>query len=169
MEGIYTQAASLGYPEWAVASLWKLGMAYSHLADVVDATPAPAGASAAEVKAFQQAVKEQVAPLRQRADDALKACLARAGQLDVFSVAVVGCRTRNDTASLPVPSPGAPSRTTALEEARKKAEATLTAVGDSLEMHACSISHAADCAVSAASKNGLYFKPSSEGLTIPLC
>jgi tetratricopeptide (TPR) repeat protein len=131
MEGIYTQAASLGYPEWAVASLWKLGLAYSHLADVVDATPAPAGSSAAEVKAFQQAVKEQVAPLRQRADDAFKACLARAEQLDVFNTAVVGCRSRTDTASLPVPNPGAPTRNATLEEVRRKAEATLTA--ESLE------------------------------------
>ncbi len=127
MEGIYTQAASLGYPEWAVASLWKLGMAYSHLADVVDATPAPSGASAAEVKAFQQAVKEQVAPLRQRADDAFKACLTRAEQLDVFSAAVVGCRTHNDAAALPVPAPGAPTKSASLEEVRKKAEATLSA------------------------------------------
>jgi Flp pilus assembly protein TadD len=131
MEGIYTQAASLGYPEWAVASLWKLALAYNHLADVVDATPAPAGASAAEVKAFQAAVKEQVAPLRQRADEAFKACLARAEQLDVFSAAVVGCRSRTDIASLPVPNPGSPTRSAALEELRKKAEATLTA--ESLE------------------------------------
>ncbi|KFE65255.1 outer membrane protein assembly factor BamD [Hyalangium minutum] len=127
MEGIYTQAASLGYPEWAVASLWKLALSYEHLASVVDATPAPAGASAAEVKAFQQAVKEQVAPLRQRADEAFKVCLARAEQLDVFSAAVVGCRSRSDTAALPVPTPGTPTRSQALEEVRKKAEATLTA------------------------------------------
>jgi Flp pilus assembly protein TadD len=114
-----------------VASLWKLAMAYSHLADVVDATPAPAGASAAEVKAFQNAVKEQVAPLRQRADEAFKACLSRAEQLDVFSAAVVGCRTRSDSAALPVPSPGAPTKSASLEEVRKKAEATLSV--DSLE------------------------------------
>ena len=50
LEGIYTQAASLGSPEWAVASLWSWRLAYKHLADVVDATPAPGGASAAEVR-----------------------------------------------------------------------------------------------------------------------
>jgi tetratricopeptide (TPR) repeat protein len=79
------------------------------------------------VKAFQQAVKEQVAPLRQRADEAFKACLSRAEQLDVFSAAVVGCRNRTDTAQLPLPNPGAPTRSASLEEVRKKAEATLTA------------------------------------------
>jgi cellulose synthase operon protein C len=127
MEGIYTQAASLGYPEWAVASLWKLGLAYGHLADVVDATPAPSGMSAAEARAFQAAVKEQVAPLRQRAEEAFKACLSRATQLDVYTMAVVGCRNKSESAALPVPAPSAPTRSAAVEELRKKAEATLTA------------------------------------------
>lgn len=127
LEGIYTQAASLGYPEWAVASLWKLGLAYGHLADVVDATPAPSGMSAAEAKAFQAAVKEQVAPLRQRAEEAFKACLSRADQLEVFNTAVVGCRTKSETAALPVPAAGAPTRSASVEELRKKVEATLSA------------------------------------------
>ncbi|SEU37992.1 tetratricopeptide repeat protein [Stigmatella erecta] len=131
MEGIYTQAASLGYPEWAVASLWKLGLAYGHLADVVDATPPPAGLSAAEAKTFQTALKEQVAPLRTRAEDAFKACLSRAEQLEVFSAAVVGCRSRSESAALPVPAGGAPARSAAVDELRKKAEATLSA--DALE------------------------------------
>ncbi len=131
LEGIYTQAASLGYAEWAVASLWKLGLAYGHLADVVDATPAPAGLSAAEVKAFQAAVKEQVAPLRARADEAFKVCLSRAEQLEVFSAAVVGCRNRTEAAALPVPAPGTPGRSGAVEDLRKKVEETLTA--ESLE------------------------------------
>jgi Flp pilus assembly protein TadD/outer membrane protein assembly factor BamD (BamD/ComL family) len=127
LEGIYTQSASLGYAEWAVASLWKLGLAYGHLADVVDATPAPSGMSAAEAKAFQAAVKEQVAPLRQRADEAFKACLSRAEQLDVYTAAVVGCRNKTDAVALPVPAPAAPTRSASVEEMRKKAEATLTA------------------------------------------
>ncbi|MDY7226541.1 tetratricopeptide repeat protein [Hyalangium rubrum] len=131
LEGIYTQAASLGYAEWAVASLWKLGLAYGHLADVVDGTQPPAGMSAAEAKAFQAAVKEQVAPLRSRAEEAFKACLNRAEQLEVYSAAVVGCRTRSETAAMPVPAPGAPVRNASVEELRKKVEATLTA--ESLE------------------------------------
>jgi tetratricopeptide (TPR) repeat protein len=131
LEGIYTQAASLGYPEWAVASLWKLGLAYAHLADVVDNTAAPAGMSAAEAKAFQNAVKEQVAPLRARAEEAFKACVNRADQLEVYSSAVVGCRSRSETAALPVPPPAAPARSASVDELRKKVEATLTA--ESLE------------------------------------
>ncbi len=78
LEGIYTQAASLGYPEWAVASLWKLapGVRAPRRAWWT-ATAAPAGMSAAEAKAFQAAVKEQVAPLQgPRAEEAFKACLS---------------------------------------------------------------------------------------------
>ncbi|QRN95496.1 tetratricopeptide repeat protein [Archangium violaceum] len=127
LEGVYTQAASLGYPEWAVASLWKVGLAYGHLADVVEATPTPAGSSAADAQAFRKAVAEQVAPLRQRAQDAFEACVSRAESLEVFNAAVVGCRTKTETVALPVPAPGASSQPSSLEELRKKAEAALTA------------------------------------------
>ena len=127
LEGIYTQAAQLGYPEWAVASLWKLALAYGHIADVVEQTPVPAGLSAAEQQQFRAAVKEQVTPLKQRSDEAFKACLSRAESLEVFNAAVVGCRGRAETAALPVPQPGAPTQPASLEELRKKAERTLSA------------------------------------------
>jgi tetratricopeptide (TPR) repeat protein len=127
LEGVLTQSASLGYPEWAVASLWRVGLAYGHMADVVEATPVPAGLSAADAQAFRAAVAQQVGPLRQRAQDAFEACVSRAESLEVFTAAVVGCRTRSETAGLPVPAPGAPVQSGALEEQRRKAEAALTA------------------------------------------
>ncbi|MFL5351819.1 tetratricopeptide repeat protein [Archangium sp.] len=127
LEGVYTQAASLGYPEWAVASLWKVGLVYAHLAEVVEATPAPAGASASDTQAFRKAVAEQVGALRQRSQQAFDACVSRAESLEVFSAAVLGCRMKSDTVALPVPAAGAASQPASLEELRKKAEATLTA------------------------------------------
>uniref|UniRef100_UPI003084168E tetratricopeptide repeat protein n=1 Tax=Myxococcus vastator TaxID=2709664 RepID=UPI003084168E len=127
MEGIYTQAASLGYAEWAVASLWRLALAYGHIADVVEGTALPAGLSAAEAQQFRAAVKEQVTPLKARSDEAFKACLSRAESLEVFSAAVVGCRARTETAALPVPQPGTPTQPASLEDLRKKAERTLNA------------------------------------------
>ncbi|WP_342379128.1 tetratricopeptide repeat protein [Myxococcus stipitatus] len=126
LEGIYTQAASLGYPEWAVASLWKLALAYGHIADVVESTPVPAGLSSAESQQFQAAVKEQVGPLKARSEEAFKACLSRAESLEVFNAAVVGCRARTEQAALPVPQPGSPAQPAALEDLRKKAERTLS-------------------------------------------
>ncbi len=96
LEGLYTQVASIGSPEYAVASLWRLGLAYGHLAEVVEGSPLPDGLSPAEVQQFRQAVKEQVAPIKQRADAVLKACVSRAGSLEVFTEATIGCRARTD-------------------------------------------------------------------------
>ncbi|MBX5483784.1 MAG: tetratricopeptide repeat protein [Myxococcaceae bacterium] len=127
LEGLYTQAASLGSAEYAVASLWRLGTAYQHLADVVEATPLPEGASAAEIQQFRAAVKEQVAPVKQRAESALQACLSRAESLEVFTPAVLGCRTKSDTAKVPI-QPVSPKPTPAgIEELQRKAEQVMDA------------------------------------------
>lgn len=107
MEGIYTQAASLGSAEWAVASLWRLGSAYEHLADTVDATPLPAGITPAQERQFKEAIKAQLAPIRERAQSAFKTCVQRAEQLDVFSLAALGCRNKSEAPASPYPSAGA--------------------------------------------------------------
>lgn len=123
MEGIYTQAASLGSAEWAVASLWRLGSAYTHLADTVDATPLPAGITPAQERQFKDAIKAQLAPIRERAEGAFKTCVQRADQLDVFSVAALGCRTRSEAPKAPFPTASsvataaAPASLTALQHA----------------------------------------------------
>ncbi|MFL5318770.1 MAG: tetratricopeptide repeat protein [Myxococcaceae bacterium] len=123
-EQVYMQAAQMGSPEWAVASLWRIALAYQHLADVVEATPVPAGLSAAEVQQFRKAVAEQVNPLRDRADNAFKACLQRATQLEVFTPAVLGCRTRKEDASSPLPKLAGGGSPSNLDDLQKKVEAT---------------------------------------------
>lgn len=127
LEGIFTQAASIGAPEWAVASLWRLATAYQHLADVVDGTPTPAGLSPAEAAQFKAAVQKQVAPVRKQADNAFALCLSRASSLEVYSTAVVGCRNKTDTAQLPLPTPTALTSSANLEELQRKAEGALNA------------------------------------------
>jgi tetratricopeptide (TPR) repeat protein len=119
LEGVYTQASAMGSPDWAVASLWRVGLAYGHMGETLESTPG-SGAEA-------QALKQQGAALRTRSEELLKACLTRAEQFEVFNAAVVGCRTRSETAALPVPAPGTPAQPSALEELRKKAEAALNA------------------------------------------
>lgn len=133
LEGVYTQAAQMGSAEWAVASLWKIALAYQHLADAVEATPMPGGLSAGELQKFRAAVKEQVQPLRDRADGAFKACLTRAAQLEVFTPAVMGCRAKSDSATSPLP-PQHRGRTVNVEELQKRVDAnpdaaTLEALG----------------------------------------
>jgi cellulose synthase operon protein C len=123
MQGIYNQAASMGSPEWAVASLWRIAGGLVHIADLVEATPIPAGLSAAEVQQFRAAVKQQVDPLKEQADNAFAACLSRAEQLEVFTVAVVGCRKKTDDPKNPLKGPPEP-RAANVEELTKKAEST---------------------------------------------
>ncbi|MBI3181900.1 MAG: tetratricopeptide repeat protein [Myxococcales bacterium] len=138
LEGVYAQAAQMGSPEWAVASLWRIALSFQHIADVVEATPLPDGLSAAEVQQFRAAVKEQVTPLKERAEGTFKACLSRASQLEVFSPAVIGCRERSDSASSPIPAPP-PPRATNLDEVQKRAETQM----DPASMEALGIAYLA--------------------------
>src|SRR5262249_31294525 len=66
LEGLYTQASSMGSAEYAVASLWKLGVAYQQLAEAVESSPLPDGTSAADAQQIRAAIKQQVAPIKQR-------------------------------------------------------------------------------------------------------
>ncbi|MBS1152656.1 MAG: repeat-containing protein [Myxococcaceae bacterium] len=126
LQGIYNQSASMGSAEWAVASLWRIGNGLQHIADVVEATAVPAGLKPAEIEQFRAAVKEQSQPLKDQANGAFEACLARAEQLEVFNFAVVGCRKKVDEASSPLR--GAPAeRPINVEELSKKAETTQNA------------------------------------------
>ena len=125
LQGVYNQSASMGSSEWAVASLWKLGLSLQSLAEAVESTPVPAGVSGADAQQFKAAVAQQVQPIKEQADEAFKTCLARASQLEVYSPAVIGCRTRSETARSPLPPPPAPGNLPpGFAELQKKAEAT---------------------------------------------
>src|SRR5262249_51791084 len=107
LEGVYTQASQMGSPEWIVASLWRLGLAYQHLAEVVQSIPT---------------LKDQVASLRERADGAFKACLSRSSSMDVFSPAVLGCRSRSESVQSPIEQLVARSSVPGLEALQKRVE-----------------------------------------------
>ena len=63
--------------------------------------------------------------IKEQADEAFKTCLARASQLEVFAPAVLGCRSRSETARSPLPSPPAAGNLpTGFAELQKKAEST---------------------------------------------
>ncbi len=127
MQGVFTQAAQMGSAEWAVASLWRIGGGFGHLAEVVEATPVPKELSKPqEIEQFRQAVKSQVEPLQQQADNAYQTCLTRADSLEVFSTAVIGCRKKIDTVASPLKARGA-ERAVNVEELKRKAESSLSA------------------------------------------
>ncbi len=126
LQGVFQQAASMGSAEWAVASLWRIGNGLQHIADTVEATPAPAGLKPAEIEQFRAAVKAQVDPLKANADTTFDTCVSRAESLEVFSAAAIGCRKKVDEASSPLKGPPA-ERAINVDELQKKAETTQNA------------------------------------------
>ena len=128
IKGIYDQAINMGSAEWGVASIWRIGNSLQHIADVVDATPAPAGLKPAELDQFRAAVKGQADTLKAQAQQTFDTCLSRAESTEVFTAAVVGCRTKSDVAVSPLRGPPAERQVTNAEELQKKAEATQNAV-----------------------------------------
>ena len=126
MQGVFQQAAGMGSADWAVASLWRIANGFQHIADIVDATPAPAGLKPAEVEQFRAAVKANVEPLKANAESTFQTCISRAESLEVFTAAAVGCRKKVDEASSPLKGPPA-ERAVNVEELQKKAELTQNA------------------------------------------
>jgi tetratricopeptide (TPR) repeat protein len=127
MNGVFQQAAAMGSAEWAVASLWRIGNGFAHIADVVEATPVPAGLKPAEIEQFRAAVKAQVDPVKANAENTYATCVSRAESLEVFSAAAVGCRKKVDEAASPLRGAG-PERAVNVDELQKKAETTQNAV-----------------------------------------
>jgi cellulose synthase operon protein C len=123
LQGIFQQAASMGSPEWAVASLWRIANGLKNIADSAEAMPVPAGLKAAEIEQFRAAIKGQVEPLKANAENTFRTCVNRADSLDVFSVAAIGCRKQVDEAASPLKAPGA-EKPVNLDELRKKVEKT---------------------------------------------
>ncbi len=123
MQGVFQQAAQMGSAEWAVASLWRIGNGFAHIADAVEATAVPAGLKPAEIEQFRAAVKQQTEPLKAQAENAYNTCISRADALEVFSPAVIGCRRKTDEAPNPLKGPPQ-ERAVAVEELAKKAETT---------------------------------------------
>jgi len=139
LEGVFTQAAQMGSPEWAVASLWRIALAYQALSESVEKTPAPPGLSAVETQQFKTAVKDQAAQLKERAEGAFKACESRAISLEVFTEAAVGCRSRSESAKSPLPTgrPPAGSSGPGVAALQQKVETT----GDAASLEALGLAY----------------------------
>src|SRR6185295_18500595 len=100
MEGVYTQAISMGSPEWGVASLWKAALAYQHVADTLGTVASGlSGKDAEQVRAVEKTYQD-------RAASAFKTCIERATrpEVEVFSPAVLGCRGKTDSPRNPLPT-----------------------------------------------------------------
>lgn len=103
MEALYSEAAAAGSAEWAIASLWKLGLSYQELVKHALESPPPAELSPQERAQFQEELQAQVAPLVQKTEELFATCLERSESLGVYSEAVAGCRQRTESPSVPPP------------------------------------------------------------------
>jgi tetratricopeptide (TPR) repeat protein len=93
LEQQYAQVIQQGAPEWTVASLWRMGLAYQDLAESLAEVPVPKGADKNEVKA---AAEEQAGPLRERAEQTFALCVQKADEHGVFTEAAMGCRAKSE-------------------------------------------------------------------------
>ncbi len=93
LEQTYAQIIGHGSPEYTVASLWRMGLAYQDLAETLLEVPVPKDVDKSEWKA---AADEQAAPLRDRAEQTFALCVQKADEQGVFTEAAAGCRARSD-------------------------------------------------------------------------
>ncbi|HUB09156.1 MAG TPA: tetratricopeptide repeat protein [Myxococcales bacterium] len=98
----YTGAAQLGSGEDAVAGLYRIGMVYQSIASDLEKTPEPAGLSPDQKIAFRNQLDQQVAPLKQQADEAFTTCLRKARDLDIVSPFTAGCRSKQAIEPAPI-------------------------------------------------------------------
>ncbi len=91
LEGAYVGAIQVGDPEWAMGGLYRIATAYKDTAEFLDNAPIPEGLSAEEQAAYNGALAERSGPLRQQAEDALRACRDQARSLQAFNRFVKAC------------------------------------------------------------------------------
>jgi len=87
LESAYTAAARLGSGTWAVGGLYRLGMAYSTLAqDAVKSAGADANAPQ---------VQQIVQSLQGKADQMFEACVRKSRDLEVYNAFAMGCMQKS--------------------------------------------------------------------------
>lgn len=81
----YTKVVKLGDPEWAVASLYRIGQGRQHLVDAITAVPPPRGLTEDQAQLFADKLAEQTLPIEEQAADAMVLCLDESARFGVFS------------------------------------------------------------------------------------
>jgi tetratricopeptide (TPR) repeat protein len=81
----YTEVVKLKSPEWAVASLFRIGEAIAHLVKAISDVPAPRGLTDEQQDLFKGKLTEQTLPLEDQAVEAMQLCLAESARFGVFN------------------------------------------------------------------------------------
>ena len=90
----YTGAAQLGSGEEAVGALYRIGLVFDAVAAALEKAPPPAGLSVDQNAQYQAQIQQQVAPLKQQANEAFTTCLRKSRDLQVVSAYTAGCRQK---------------------------------------------------------------------------
>ncbi|MEO0337416.1 MAG: hypothetical protein AAF202_13555, partial [Pseudomonadota bacterium] len=94
LEKELNKVIQFGNGTWTIAALYGLGQSYTEFAKFLKESPTPKGLSAADQKAYKQALGQQAAQYSQTAAGYYKQCLSAAEKNFVFTDFVKGCLSR---------------------------------------------------------------------------
>ena len=89
----YTEVVKLKSPEWAVASLFRVGEAGANLVKVIKDVPAPRGLSEDQGQLFKDKLEEMTLPIEEQAAQTMVLCLDKSAELAVFNEWTKRCLT----------------------------------------------------------------------------
>lgn len=81
----YTNVVKLKSPEWAVASLYRIGMAHDHLAEALTTVPAPKIFTDEQAMLFKDKLSQEALPIEEQATQAMVLCLEKSAEYGVFN------------------------------------------------------------------------------------
>ena len=81
----YTEVVKLKSPEWAVASLFRIGEAGANLVKVIKDVPAPKGLTGEQGQLFKDKLEEMTLPIEEQAAQTMVLCLDKSAELAVFN------------------------------------------------------------------------------------
>ena len=81
----YTEVVKLKSPEWAVASLFRIGEAGANLVKVIKDVPAPRGLTEDQGQLFKDKLEEMTLPIEEQAAQTMVLCLDKSAELAVFN------------------------------------------------------------------------------------
>ena len=81
----YTEVVKLKSPEWAVASLFRIGEASANLVKTINDVPPPKGLTDEQVQLFRDKLQEQTLPIEEQAAQTMVLCLDKSAEFAVFN------------------------------------------------------------------------------------
>ncbi|HOX46369.1 MAG TPA: tetratricopeptide repeat protein [Myxococcota bacterium] len=85
VETTYTDVAKLKQPEWAIASLYRIGRAYENFAETFYNAPLPKGLTPEQIDLYKGMLREQGQPFEDKAVAHFKAAVDKGSELGFYS------------------------------------------------------------------------------------